>query len=297
MKLRSSPTDLQGYDDQTSANLRFRREISLTAEAELIECLGVELCFRDPGVAVFASTTGCSPSATSSSRSSRPRRTARPRVGCSTRSAAIVATWRSSRPTTSPAQNGGSPMPGCGWCSSPTARASANATSTRRTCRARSCRSIRRTSPPSGRGPERRGAITWTLVSCMRSPGSRSRSTTSRLPPARWSAALGVARHGDTIEIDRGAIRFRRTGDREPQNTLGDRDRVIAAYRSCERALAEIGAGPCEPRWRCCGTSPALRRWPAFRHLSHPSAHHGGSSGARTPGFLPGAVSWAEGIR
>ena len=29
-------------------------------------------------------------------------------------------------------------------------------------------------------------------------------------------------------------------------NTLGDRDRVIAAYRSCERALAEIGAEPSE---------------------------------------------------
>jgi DNA-binding SARP family transcriptional activator len=27
-------------------------------------------------------------------------------------------------------------------------------------------------------------------------------------------------------------------------DTLGDRDRVIAAYRSCERALAEIGAQP-----------------------------------------------------
>ena len=27
-------------------------------------------------------------------------------------------------------------------------------------------------------------------------------------------------------------------------DTLGDRDRVIAAYRSCEQALAEIGAQP-----------------------------------------------------
>jgi DNA-binding SARP family transcriptional activator len=27
-------------------------------------------------------------------------------------------------------------------------------------------------------------------------------------------------------------------------DTLGDRDRVIAAYRACERALAELGAEP-----------------------------------------------------
>ena len=78
-------------------------------------------------------------------------------------------------------------------------------------------------------------------------------------------------------------------------HTLGDHDRVIAAYRSCERALAELGA---EPSPTTDGAAARLTGAEAAISPSFTPCATMDPSGARTPGCSgQWHVSWAEGIR
>ena len=83
-------------------------------------------------------------------------------------------------------------------------------------------------------------------------------------------------------------------------NTLGDRDRVIAAYRSCERALAEIGAEPSETTMallRDSGAEALASISPSFTPFRAPWGLIRRNRLQNAGLFWPGAVSWAEGIR